>query len=142
MAMSNGRNSLPNIDFSILFDACTEGDLSVLELYLNPLSASDISKIRDEYQATLLHHSARYGHRDILRYLIETKRLDYTELSTENGARCIHDAAVCDQVEIMHYLFNYDKIHSDRMNSSSKIFDWSIQDNKGNNLLHLGKILS
>ena len=116
-----------------LFLACERGDLSTLTAALYSLSSSTIGDIRDEFSASLLHYAARYGHEDILRYLIESKRLNVSEILTEHGATCVHDAAVCDQLQAMVYLFAHLK------RKSVEPRPLTLRDEQGNTPLHLGK---
>lgn len=117
---------------SILFDCCLHGDLDTLRIYLKKLDPNEIIAIRDDHGATLAHHAARYGHEDILRYFLEEKELDLRQLQTEHRATCVHDAAVCDQVQVMKYLlhFRHDKYFPLR---------WDVRDNHGDTPLHLGR---
>lgn len=122
--MASSRNNT----HLFLFTICEQGDLQTIKTHLNSLSSSEISSIRDKNQATLLHYASRYGYLDILKYFIETKRIDISQLRTEHGATCAHDAAVCDQMEVLKYIFHYsDKLH------------WTTRDELGNTPLHLGK---
>lgn len=133
------RNSTKNLNSSLLFDLCAQGDLTTLEKYLSPLSVNEISSIRDEHQATLAHYAARHGHEHILNYLIERKQMKIRELYTVNGATCAHDAAVCDQVEVLDYLLNYDPVDENQGSYSTQKFNWTVRDDKGHTLLHLGE---
>ena len=112
-----------------LFTACEKGDLSIIENHLKSSSSSEISSIRDENKASLLHYASRYGHLNILKYLIEFKHIDLNQIRTEHGATCVHDAAVCDQMEILKYIFH---LHQQNIR-------WTIRDEQGNTPLHLGK---
>jgi ankyrin repeat protein len=136
MALSTNRTHSSSVtENSILFKACEHGDLGKLKNALNSLSSSDISLIRDELKATLVHYAARYGHVHILEYLIEKKHLDISQLRTEHGATCAHDAAVCDQVQTLNYIFHY----HNKQDLSQKL-RWTVRDEQGNSPLHLGKI--
>jgi ankyrin repeat protein len=139
MALTKSRiYSSVNENF-ILFKACEQGDLKTLENSLNSLSSSDITLIRDNQKATLVHHAARYGHLHILEYLIEKKHLDISELLTEHGATCAHDAAVCDQVEILNYIFHYHQINNHNRKDLFQKLRWTVRDQQGKSPLHLGK---
>jgi ankyrin repeat protein len=116
-----------------LFNACEQGDLHTLQVHLNSLSSSEISLIRDENKASLLHYASRFGHLNILKYFIETKHIDISQLRTSHSATCAHDAAVCDQMEILKYIF-----HHNKGNISEKL-RWTVRDEQGNTPLHLGK---
>ncbi len=116
-----------------LFSACEKGDLKSLEIHLNSLSSSDICLIRDENKASLVHYASRYGHLNIIKYLVEFKNIDISQLRTEHGATSAHDAAVCDQMEILKYIF-----HHNKQNSFEKL-RWNVRDEQGNTPLHLGK---
>lgn len=109
-----------------LFKACEQGDFSTLITHLQSLSPSEVSSIRDEHQATLVHYACRYGYLPILQYLVEEKHLDLRQLRTEHGATGAHDAAVCDQLPILRYIFR-----------SSKQLQWTVRDELGNTPLHL-----
>lgn len=124
----------------ILFQACKQGDLSTLEIQLNSLSSNEISSIRDEQKATLVHHAARHGHLHILQYLIERKHLDISQLRTEHGATCAHDAAVCDQMEVLNYIFHYHQFNQNHRTDLFQKLRWTVRDEQGNSPLHLGKI--
>ena len=115
-----------------LFIVCEEGDLSRIENCLKCLSSVEISLIRDENEASLVHYACRYGHLNILQYFIEKKGLDISQLRTSHGATCAHDAAVCDQLNIIKYIF-----HPNKENLSSKL-RWTVRDEQGNTPLHLG----
>jgi len=123
----------PTVVNLFLFTACKQGDLHTLKIHLNSLSSSEICLIRDENKASLLHYASRYGHLNILKYFIEIKQIDISQLRTEHGATCAHDAAVCDQMEILKYIF-----HHNNQNSSEKL-RWTVRDEQGNTPLHLGK---
>jgi ankyrin repeat protein len=116
-----------------LFNACEQGDLHTLQVHLNSLSSSEISLIRDENKASLLHYASRYGHLNILKYFIETKHIDISQLRTSHSATCAHDAAVCDQMEILKYIF-----HHNKGNISEKL-RWTVRDEQGNTPLQLGR---
>lgn len=118
---------------SFLFQACEQGDLFTLNSHLDALSPAEVGAIRDEFSATLIHYAARYGHEEILRYLIERKRLNVIQLLTEHGATCVHDAAVCDQRQAMIYLFDHLK------RNSIETTPWALRDDQGNTPVHLGK---
>jgi ankyrin repeat protein len=133
MALSKSRIYSSVNGNELLFKACEQGDLQTLENSIKSLSSSDIASIRDEQKATLVHHAARYGHLNILEYLIEKKHLDISQLRTEHGATCAHDAAVCDQMDVLKYIF-----HHNKQNSSEKL-RWTVRDEQGNTPLHLGK---
>ncbi|CAF0842356.1 unnamed protein product [Adineta steineri] len=109
-----------------LFNACEQGDLETIKTHLNSQSSFEICSIRDENQATLLHYASRYGYLHILKYFIEIKYIDISQLHTEHGATCAHDAAVCDQTEILQYIFHH-----------SKKLHWTVRDELGNTPLHL-----
>lgn len=123
MALLSNRN---------LFIACEQGDLRKIQLNLKSLSSTEICLIRDENRATLVHYASRYGHLNIIEYLIENKGIDISQLRTDYGATCAHDAAVCDQLEIVKYLFYPNK----------QKFRWTVRDEQGNTPLHLGKFIS
>jgi hypothetical protein len=116
-----------------LFTVCEQGDFELLKIHLNSLSSSEICLIRDENKASLIHYACRYGHLNILKYLIELKDIDISELRAEHGATCVHDAAVCDQMEVLKYIF-----HINQENFSEKL-RWNVRDEQGNTPLHLGK---
>jgi ankyrin repeat protein len=99
MALSQNSTHL------FLFTACEKGDLQTIKTHSKSLSSSEICSIRDENQATLLHYASRYGYLEILQYFIEIKRIDISQLRTEHGATCAHDAAVCDQMEYLNTYF-------------------------------------
>ena len=132
--MSERRNdSLPSmLDVGCLFEACVRGDVSLIERNLNDLTSTQISSIRDENRASLLHYACRYGHENLLAYFIKVKGMSLTEIRTEHGATCLHDAAVCDQVNIIHFLLNNQR-HNLR---------WTCRDEQGNTPLHLGRLSS
>lgn len=140
MALSKNRIFSSVHENLLLFKACEQGDLRTLENALNSLSSSDIELIRDDQKATLVHHASRYGHLHILEYFIVKKHLDISQLRTEHGATCAHDAAVCDQVEILNYLFHYHQINnkSNKQDFTQKL-RWTVRDDHGNSPLHLGK---
>jgi ankyrin repeat protein len=133
MALSRNSTLSSTVVNLFLFTACEQGDLHTLKIHLNSLSSSEISLIRDENKASLLHYASRYGHLNILKYFIEIKQIDISQLRTEHGATCAHDAAVCDQMEILKYIF-----HHNKQNSSEKL-RWTVRDEQGNTPLHLGK---
>ncbi|UJR34238.1 hypothetical protein I4U23_021643 [Adineta vaga] len=135
MALAKKNDRLISNENAILFSASEQGDLKTLRVNLDSISSSEIPSIRDNQGATLAHYAARYGHINILEYLIENKHLDLSQLRTEHGATCAHDAAVCDQVQTLHYIFEYQKLNK-RQNFSEKIH-WTSRDGHGNNLLHL-----
>ncbi|CAF0766231.1 unnamed protein product [Adineta steineri] len=141
MALAKRINRLPENENFILFAACEQGDLQTLQDYLNPLTTIDIESIRDEQHATLVHYAARYGHINILEYLIEKKHLDISQLRTELAATCAHDAAVCDQVQTLHYIFHYDQLNNKNNNNNrqslSQKLRWNVKDEQGNTPLHL-----
>jgi ankyrin repeat protein len=140
MASSEIKNQLTASEHFVLFKACEQGDLKTLEESLNPLSSSDIISIRDEQKATLVHYAARYGHLHILEYLIEKKHLDISQLRTDHGATCAHDAAVCDQVQAINYIFHYHQLNNHNRQDLSQKLRWTVRDEQGNSPLHLGKI--
>jgi len=113
-----------------LFTACEQGDLQTIKTHLNSLSSSEISLIRDENKASLLHYASRFGHLNILKYFLELKHIDISQIRTEHGATCVHDAAVCDQMETLKYIFHHNKPEKLR---------WTVRDEQGNTPLHLGK---
>ena len=76
-----------------LFTACEQGDLRKIEIHLNSLSSSRICSIRDENKASLIHYASRYGHLNILKYFIEIKQIDGSQLRTEHGATCAHECS-------------------------------------------------
>jgi ankyrin repeat protein len=139
MASSKIQDQATVSEHFVLFRACEQGDLTTLEESLGPLSSSDISSIRDEQKATLVHYAARYGHLHILEYLIEKKRLDISQLHTEHGATCAHDAAVCDQVQAINYIFHYHQLSNLNTPGLSQKLRWTVRDEQGNTPLHLGK---
>jgi ankyrin repeat protein len=139
MALSKSRIYSSVTENDVLFKACEQGDLQTLEKSLRSLSSSDIASIRDEQKATLVHHASRYGHLDILEYLIERKHLDISQLRTEHGATCAHDAAVCDQVEILNYIFHYHQFNQHNKQNLFEKLRWTVRDEQGNSPLHLGK---
>ncbi len=116
-----------------LFTVCEQGDLELLKSDLNSLSSSEICLIRDENKASLIHYACRYGHINILKYFIELKHIDISELRAEHGATCAHDAAVCDQMEVLKYIFHHNK------QKFSEKLRWTVRDEQGNTPLHLGK---
>jgi ankyrin repeat protein len=122
-----------------LFTACEQGDLQTIKTHLNSLSSSEISLIRDENKASLLHYASRFGHLNILKYFIELKHIDISQLRTEHGATCAHDAAVCDQVEILNYIFHYHQLNNHNRQNSFQKLRWNVRDEQGNTPLHLGK---
>ena len=130
--MSERRNdSLPSLlDGSDLFDACVRGDVSLIERSLSALTSTQISSIRDENRASLLHYACRYGHENLLAYFVKVKGMSLTEIRTEHGATCLHDAAVCDQVNILHFLFSNERDN----------VRWTCRDEQGNTPLHLGRL--
>ena len=129
--------SLENVNSSLnsLLTACEEGDLLTIESHLNSLSSKEICLIRDENKASLVHYACRYGHMNILKYMIEVKGIDISQLRTEHGATAAHDAAVCDQVEVLKYIF-----HPNEINLSEKL-RCTVRDEQGNTPLHLGKLI-
>lgn len=127
-------SSLTNFN-RILFLACEQGDLQTIETHLVSYSSSQICSVHDQYQATLIHHACRYGHLDLLKYFLEEKHIDLSQLRTKHGATCVHDASVCDQVHIIQYIFHYNQ-----ENFSTKL-RWTIGDEQGNTPLHLGSII-
>ncbi|CAF3843674.1 unnamed protein product [Rotaria sordida] len=131
MALSQTHMRSSTIENLFLFTACERGDLHTIETHLNSVSSLKISSIRDEYQATLIHYTSRYGHLNILKYFLEIKHIDISQLYTKHGATCVHDAAVCNQMELLKYIFDYY-----RKNFSEK-FRWTIRDEQGNTPLHL-----
>ncbi|CAF1313843.1 unnamed protein product [Rotaria sp. Silwood1] len=133
MALSQTSSSIHSsiIKNLFLFTACVQGDLQTIENHLNSVSSSNICSIRDENQATLIHYVSRYGHLNILKYFLEIKHIDISQLCTRHGATCLHDAAVCNQMDILKYIFNYYK-----RNFSDKLC-WTIRDEQGNTPLHL-----
>ena len=116
MALLSNRN---------LFTACEQGDFQ----RIRSLSSTEICSIRDENRATLIHYASRYGHLNLIEYFIESKGIDISQLRTDYGATCAHDAAVCDQLEIVKYLFHPNK----------QKLRWTVRDEQGNTPLHLGK---
>lgn len=112
-----------------LFVACEQGDFATIKNHLNCVSSSEIILIRDENKASLIHYVCRYGYLNILKYFLEEKHIDITQIRTDHGATCVHDAAVCDQIQIIKYLFHYNKQN----------LRWNIRDEQGNTPLHLGK---
>ena len=140
MAVSKHRIHSSVSENLVVFKACEQGDLKTLENALNSLSSNEISSIRDEQKATLVHHAARYGHLHILQYLIERKHLDISQLRTEHGATCAHDAAVCDQMEVLNYIFHYHRLTQQNQLDSFQKLRWTVRDGEGNSPLHLGKI--
>jgi ankyrin repeat protein len=136
MALSGKNPPSSIIDNFFLFHACEQGDLIRIENHLNSLSSSEICAIRDENKASLVHYASRYGHLNILKYFLELKHIDISQLRTEHGATCAHDAAVCDQVHIINYIFHHNKI-----NDTEKL-RWTVRDEQGNTPLHLGKLFS
>jgi ankyrin repeat protein len=140
MALSKSRIYSSVNGNELLFKACEQGDLQTLENSLKSLSSSDIASIRDEQKATLVHHAARYGHLNILEYLIEKKHLDISQLRTEHGATCAHDAAVCDQVEILNYIFHYHQFNQHNKQDLFQKLRWTVRDEQGNSPLHLGNL--
>ena len=81
MALSTSRIYSSANENLVLFKACEQGDFETLEKFLNNLSSTDISLIRDDQKATLVHHAARYGHLHILEYLIEKKTFRYKSIT-------------------------------------------------------------
>jgi ankyrin repeat protein len=133
--MASSRNSVRSsvMANSFLFTACEQGDLQTIETHLKSLSSTEICSIRDQNKASLIHYASRYGNLNILKYFIEIKNIDISQLRTEHGATCAHDAAVCDQTEILQYIF-----HHNKQNFSEKL-RWTVRDEQGNTPLHLGK---
>lgn len=139
MSTPQKRSSLSSIDDGLLFPCCQQGNLDLLAKHLNRLSSTDIASIRDENQATLAHCAARYGHLNILQYLVESKHLVLAQLRTNYGATCAHDAAVCDQVEAMEYMLHCPSWNQFNEEDTSERLRWTVRDDEGNSPLHLGK---
>ncbi|CAF2103009.1 unnamed protein product [Rotaria magnacalcarata] len=131
MALSQTHLCSAVNDTSVLFTACKQGDLQTIEARLDSVASSDIYSIRDENQATLIHYASRFGYLHILKYFLEVKHIDISQLYTEHGATCAHDAAVCNQWKLLKYIFDYYK------SNLSQKFRWSVRDKEGNTTLHL-----
>ena len=117
-------------DAGDLFEACVRGEMSLIERSLRDLTSTQISSIRDENRASLLHYACRYGHENLLAYFVTVKGMSLSETRTEHGATCLHDAAVCDQVNIIDYLFTHERDN----------VRWTCRDDQGNTPLHLGRL--
>lgn len=89
----SGENKPPplsSID-KMMIDASKRGDLrKLMDLYHNGANLL----ATDQYGMTCLHHAARFGHKDIVKYLIDTAPpviLDMTDF--EKGQTALHKAA-------------------------------------------------
>lgn len=83
-----------------------EGRLDVLRDELRPDNALGPAVQSWRYGRlgdTLLHHAARYGHRDVLAYLIEALGMDF-EVFNSDYKRPLHEAASMGHGECVSYL--------------------------------------
>ncbi|XP_065698245.1 ankyrin repeat domain-containing protein 16 isoform X3 [Patagioenas fasciata] len=83
-----------------------EGRLELLRVELPPNAIQDSAEQNRRYGRsgdTLLHHAARYGHRDVLVYLVETLGMDI-EVFNSDYKRPLHEAASMGYGECVSYL--------------------------------------
>ncbi|XP_074725754.1 ankyrin repeat domain-containing protein 16 [Strix uralensis] len=83
-----------------------EGRLDLLRDELRPDDALSLAAQSQRYGRsgdTLLHHAARYGHRDILTYLVESLGMD-VEVFNSDYKRPLHEAASMGHGECVSYL--------------------------------------
>ncbi|VDI11200.1 diacylglycerol kinase (ATP) [Mytilus galloprovincialis] len=86
------RNKRMSQDDKALIDASKRGDLpKIVDLFVN----QDVNLLAtDQYGMTALHHAARFGHKSIVKYLIENAQpviLDMVDF--EKGQTALHKAA-------------------------------------------------
>lgn len=107
-----------------LLRACELGDLKLIEREFKNLSRSTIEKIRDSRDASCIHLAARFGHLNIIKYLILRKNVS-PYLKSKIGASILHDAVAAGQLSILKWLiFNTD-------------LPVNIKDNSGSTVLHI-----
>ncbi|XP_064905423.1 ankyrin repeat domain-containing protein 16 [Columba livia] len=83
-----------------------EGRLELLRVELPPDAVRGSEEQNWRYGRsgdTLLHHAARYGHRDVLAYLVETLGMD-VEVFNSDYKRPLHEAASMGYGECVSYL--------------------------------------
>ncbi|XP_010291265.1 PREDICTED: ankyrin repeat domain-containing protein 16 [Phaethon lepturus] len=87
-----------------------EGRLDLLRDELRPddmLGPATRSQRYGRSGDTLLHHAARYGHRDVLAYLVEVLGMDI-EVFNDDYKRPLHEAASMGHEECVSYLLERD----------------------------------
>ncbi|NWR58626.1 ANR16 protein, partial [Bucorvus abyssinicus] len=92
----------------LLLRLVQEGQLDLLRDELRPDDALDPAERNQRYGRsgdTLLHHAARYGHWDILAYLVEVLGMD-VEAYNSDYKRPLHEAASMGHGECVSYLLD------------------------------------
>lgn len=90
----------------LLLRLVQEGQLDLLRDELQPddvLGPAERSRRYGRSGDTLLHHAARYGHRDVLAYLVEALGMD-VEAYNSDYKRPLHEAASMGHGECVSYL--------------------------------------
>ncbi|XP_053908084.1 ankyrin repeat domain-containing protein 16 isoform X3 [Cuculus canorus] len=90
----------------LLLQLVQEGQLDLLRDELRRSDVPEVSVRSQRYgrlEETLLHHAARYGHRDVLAYLVEELGMDL-EAFNSDYKRPLHEAASMGHGECVSYL--------------------------------------
>jgi ankyrin repeat protein len=104
--------------------ACEIGDLKLIEREFRNLSSKIIERIKDSRDASCAHLAARFGHLNIIKYLILRKNIS-PHLKSKIGASILHDAAAAGQLSILKWLIHNTNLSID------------IKDNSGSTVLHV-----
>ena len=92
-----------NLKFDRIFKMIKEGDIGSLEKILKPLSQTIMNNIRNAQGETLLHEAAFWNKHDIIKYLIETKKMD-CYLVNRRGQSALTYAQMEHNKECVEYL--------------------------------------
>lgn len=100
------------MEYDRILIAAQEGDVQVLRtLRVRVLSA------KDSFGATALHHAARNGKFECVKWLVDILGMTGQE-TTKNGASALHDAAATGHLECVEYLIKHAKVPVDQTDQS------------------------
>lgn len=112
---------------SPLSESCVIGSIKLVKLFHKYVGIDPFDRI---VQAdSPLHIAIRYGHLDIVKYLLDTAKVDPNEPVPSTGARPLHSSARYSRAEILCYLI-------------MKGADYSLETNNGQTIVHLAASFS
>lgn len=85
MAESN-RPSLSHGQASEFYMACRQGDLDLVNRYLKTMTPREVNRVEESNNSTALHAAAYFGHKDVVKRLLEIGASVHTRNAYGNKA--------------------------------------------------------